>query len=165
MCAVPAVGTDVWQDSVERLDEVAGKLEEQGQPRPVLRKLDKVLLGVISTGMVIFMVMGSLSSAPYWLFDGAAFLVTLLLSWLAFASKSCVRQRLALGLIWRLAVVYVCIEVSFLVAAIVLFRKVMNPWAPEGHGAYGRDGSSFVFCSFFSALINSCVVYRFKTFG
>jgi len=153
------------QSSVECLDEAAGQQEKQGQPRPVLRRLDKVLLGTIFAGMVIFLVMGSLSRAPYWLFDGASLLVTLSLSWLAFASHSCSGRRLALRLIWRLAVLFLIIDVSFLVAGVVLYKKVMNPWTPERDRRYGRDGSSFVICSFFSTLANLCVACRFKAFG
>jgi len=150
--------------SVECVGE-GDKPEGKGDPRPVLRKLDKVLLGAVFAGMVGFLFFGSVARAPYWLFDGTSFLVTLSLSWLAFASRSGSGQRMALVLIWRLAAVSVLIDIGFLVAGVILDDEVMNPWAPEGGGAFGRDGSSFIVCSFFSALANSFVACRFKAFG
>jgi hypothetical protein len=53
-------------------------------------------------------------------------------------------------------------EVGFLVAALVLWDRQMNPMSSSN---YGRDGSSFFFCSLYSSTTNLFVLRHFVLLG
>ena len=117
-----------------------------------------------------FLVLGSVFTAPYWLYDGTSFALTCALTTLAvrrwrggakkaggnrphvvFCRGACI-----------VAVVSFTVAVAFLVTAVVLWNDEMNPVA---RGSYARDGSSFFFCSLFSASTNAWVAIHFWRFS
>ena len=137
-----------------------------------------VLLGVTGVASAVFLIVGFIFLAPYWLYDGASFFVV---TWLGYnackestpeplddhepAPKAAAPQAAPQSPLskaqatWMLAAFSACVEVCFLIAALALWSKQMNPFA---WAHYGRNGNSFVFCSIFSATTNCFVVVHFR---
>lgn len=102
------------------------------------------MLVLVAVSAVLFLVFGGYAIAPYWLFDGASFLVSATLGykatvWLATAQLQCVHlgsAEAACVLAKRYATATCCVaglsvvcEIGFLGAAIMLYDEEMNPVA------------------------------------
>jgi len=129
------------------------------------------LLTVMAVSAAVFMIMGGIFVAPYWLFDGVSFLCSGILG--RFAIRNWQRSEQGdssaapVALTYSRAVVCVAacsivIEISFLVAALLLWKKEMNPLHRT---SYGENGSSFFFCSMYSSILNCFVVAHFLKLG
>lgn len=134
----------------------------EGQASRRLRARDVVLLLATFAGALLFLLGGITKHAPYWLFDGLTFLVTFSLACYVFFNiradaVSQARVRKVQGAIWRAAIFYMIVECGFLIAAVVLLHRTMNPFSAE----YPRKGSAFVWCSVSSIAINLYVVAVF----
>ena len=129
---------------------------------------NKVLPPLLGVSALVFLVMGAAFVAPYWLFDGLSFACTFVVGRLAIrralpplgseANPPAGAHKLYCRVVCTVAALSIVAELSFLVTAVLLWNKVMNPLAWNG---YGRDGSSFFFCSLYSATCNTAVLVHF----
>lgn len=130
---------------------------------------NSVLLGIMALSSLVFLVLGAVFVAPYWLFDGTSFLGSTILGYLAVRSadqsvdgpaetNSGMSRNYATATCF-LAGASILVEVGFMIAAGVLWNQVMNPYHRT---SYGRDGNSFFFCSLYSSICNLFVVRHFR---
>ena len=126
--------------------------------------VNRALPILLAISSLVFLVMGGVFVAPYWLADGVAFAITCVLSTLAIRSRQECEEALtarALALCratYCTGSLFVLVDIGFVITAGILWNRTMNPFAWTD---YGRNGSSFLFCSLYSAIVNSFVVYYF----
>jgi hypothetical protein len=117
----------------------------------------KFLISVMLLGSLIFLIAGIVAVAPYWLFDAVSLLVGGSLGAYSFFKSN---TNTALVLIYW-ASFSACVQLGFLVTALILFNQRMNPFARI---LLGDKGSSFVFCSIASGSINTSAAIFFNRF-
>lgn len=117
--------------------------------------VSKYLIITMFTASVIFIISGCVTFAPYWIFDGISFLISGSLATRA-VLKSSSNATFATIVV---AAISIPIELGFLIAAIILFDKQMNPFSTM---SYGEKGNSFIICSITSASINTFAVIHFR---
>ena len=136
---------------------------------------NKPLLVTTTIGATIFVLSGFIFLAPYWMFDGISFTITSIIGWIAFMELSQYQKYLAnpegvmlakkqpsnfkATVVYCIAAVSIPVEFVFAVCAIIYWDHVMNPW---WWNEYGKNGSSFFFCSCFSMITNTFVVIHFR---
>jgi hypothetical protein len=124
------------------------------------RIMAKLLISVMLLGSLIFLIAGILAVAPYWLFDAVSLLVGGSLGAYSFFKSN---TKTALVLIcW--ALFSACVQLGFLIIALILFNQRMNPFARFARIPLGDKGSSFVFCSIASGSINTSAAIFFNRF-
>lgn len=122
----------------------------------------KVILCLTAVSSLVFLTVGAIFVAPFWLFDGASFLVTSILGYLAtkHASQSDSSAVNTYATAAKcVAGVSIPIELGFLITAVVLWHDEMNP---VHRTSYGRDGDSFFFCSLYSSTLNLFVALHYS---
>ena len=128
---------------------------------PVCWNHPNVLWGFMISSALVFIVVGAIFLAPFWLFDGTSFLITSCVGRVAIqkwnqGEKYAGKYAKAT---YTVALISILVEVCFMIAAVYLWSKEMNPWHRT---SYGRDGDSFFFCSLYSSSCNVCVVLHFR---
>jgi len=119
----------------------------------------KMLFGFTAVSSLAFLLSGFIFLAPYWMYDGLSFLAITVIGVLAWREHDGLMEKTS-GVDKALvtcvvSAVSIVLELGFLVAAIILWDRVMNPWY---WNAYGKKGNSFVFCSTWSIILNSFVI-------
>ena len=167
---VPATDLHEKQSFVELVIYLSAR---HRPPREIMGVIKAILVAQLLSALV-FLIMGAMFAAPYWLYDGASFLVTFILGFLAIrsfnalqalpsskipsssSSSSSSSPHVAYSRACVLiSAASILIEIGFIVFAVVLWNREMNPIAVS---SYGRDGSSFFFCSLYSSICNVFVV-------
>merc|ERR1712086_98308 len=131
---------------------------------------DTVMLSIVAVSSLVFLTVGCIFVAPYWLYDGASFLLAFVLGLLA--SRGNVQGESTVEpdsterdtnsyatATWCVAAFSILVDIGFMVTALMLWNEEMNPfhWS-----SYGRDGNSFFFCSMYRAICNTFLVFHFR---
>ena len=116
----------------------------------------------------IFLIIGAAFVAPYWLYDGAAFLLCFALGRVAIRhwthggpyTSYCYATC-------AIAAISILADLSFIVAARLNWDREMNPFHNSVFGKEGPlgsdQGSSFFWCSTYSCLSNIFVLGHFRS--
>ena len=135
---------------------------------------DTVMLSIVAVSSLVFLTVGCIFVAPYWLYDGASFLLAFVLGLLACwgtcwgnvpgesmeEPDSTDRDTNSYATAtWCVAAFSILVDIGFMITALMLWNEEMNPfhWS-----SYGRDGNSFFFCSMYSAICNTFLVFHFR---
>eukprot|EP00658_Telonema_sp_P-2_P006205 TRINITY_DN12370_c0_g1_i1.p1 TRINITY_DN12370_c0_g1~~TRINITY_DN12370_c0_g1_i1.p1 ORF type:complete len:181 (-),score=33.16 TRINITY_DN12370_c0_g1_i1:352-894(-) len=133
---------------------------------------DTVILAIMGLSSLVFLAVGAIFVAPYWLFDGTSFLCSTILGVMAVKamengevsdkntedSTTNHKTKVLATATCGVAAVSILVEVGFMVTAIILWKDEMNPYHRT---SYGKDGNSFFFCSLYSSICNLFVVRHF----
>ena len=111
--------------------------------------------------------MGSLVLAIYWWWDGLSFATTFALGSLAYRRIRSGASHVAYcRAACFAAIVTIVVDVGFLTTALIRWNDVMNPLSQYvTYTSYGTNGSSFFFCSLYSALCNVWIFIHFLKMG
>merc|ERR1712216_558757 len=125
-----------------------------------------ILPALTGISAIVFLGMGIPFAAPYWLYDGISFLLCCIVGYMAVRNWKHLQQGMSdvstyvaySRTTFCIAMVSVFIEIGFLATALLLWNQQMNP---INTSSYGRDGSSFFFCSLYSSTTNVFVARHF----